>query len=72
MSHVDDKSIQSLGCKYVVTILPVVIVGDVNEVADGVVAVKADDHLVFETDVLTLKAVSIVNVVGAVLLSVRQ
>ena len=48
-----------------------VIVGNVNEVAVGVVAVKADDGLVFETDVLTVKAVSIVNVVGAVLLSAR-
>ena len=48
-----------------------VIVGDVNEVAVGVVAVKADDRLVFETDVLTVKAVSIVNVVGTVLLSAR-
>ena len=47
-------------------------VGNVNEVAVEVVAVKADDRLVFETDVLTIKAVSIVNVVGPVLLSVSQ
>ena len=56
----------------VVTILPVVIVGNVNEVGVGVVAVKADDLLVFETDILTIKAVSIVNVVRPVLLSVSQ
>ena len=49
-----------------------VIVGNVNEVGVGVVAVKADDLLVFETDILTIKAVSIVNVVRPVLLSVSQ
>ena len=53
-------------------ILPALIVGDVNKVAVGVVAVEADDSVVFVTGVLTVKAVAIVNVVGAVLLSVRQ
>ena len=48
------------------------IVGDVSDVAVGVDATEADDVLVFVTGVLTVKAVAIVNVVGAVLLSVRQ
>ena len=72
MRHVDDKVFKVWVANTVVTILPVVVVGNVNEVAVGVVAVKADDRLVFETDVLTIKAVSIVNVVGPVLLTVSQ
>ena len=47
-----------------VTILPVLIVGDVNEVAVEVFTIEAHHHvLVFVTGVLTVKADSIVNVV---------